>query len=78
MNFAPPDWLPWGCSILSKYRRDRKAATLSNDALLVALVQVTSQAPQALDSQRLNLNPRFLTLWASLGMPTLWADATEP
>ncbi len=41
VNFAPPDWLPWGCSILNKYRRDGKAATLSNDALLIALVKVS-------------------------------------
>ena len=39
VNFGPPDWLPWGHYVQEKYTRDGKAATLSNDALLVALAK---------------------------------------
>ena len=51
VNFGPPDWLPWGHFVQEKYTRDGKAATLSNDALLVALcraaplVQVSCEKP---------------------------------
>ncbi|KAK9825321.1 hypothetical protein WJX74_009284 [Apatococcus lobatus] len=39
VNFGPPDWIPYGTDVLDKYRKDRKAATLSHDNLLVSLVQ---------------------------------------
>lgn len=39
VNFGPPDWIPYGTDVLEKYRKDRKAATLSHDNLLVSLVQ---------------------------------------
>lgn len=38
VNFGPPDWLPWGTYVANKYRREGRSATLSHDALLVALV----------------------------------------
>lgn len=38
VNFGPPDWLPWGSYVADKYRREGRSATLSHDALLVALV----------------------------------------
>ncbi len=38
MNFGPPDWLPWGTYVADKYRREGRSATLSHDALLIALV----------------------------------------
>lgn len=38
VNFGPPDWLPWGTYVADKYRREGRSATLSHDALLIALV----------------------------------------
>ena len=38
VNFGPPDWLPWGTYVANKYRREGRSATLSHDALLIALV----------------------------------------
>ncbi|KAK9864104.1 hypothetical protein WJX84_004798 [Apatococcus fuscideae] len=43
VNFGPPDWIPYGTDVLEKYRKDRKAATLSHDNLLVSLVQGAEQ-----------------------------------
>ena len=37
VNFAAPDWLPFGTDIAEKYVRDRKPPTISQDALLVKL-----------------------------------------
>jgi len=39
VNFGPPDWLPWGSYVADKYRAEGRSATLSHDALLVALVR---------------------------------------
>lgn len=37
VNFAAPDWLPFGTDVAEKYVRDRKPPTISQDALLVKL-----------------------------------------
>ncbi|KAK9798985.1 hypothetical protein WJX73_009358 [Symbiochloris irregularis] len=41
VNFGPPNWLPWDHNyhVGNKYRKDAKAATLSNDALLINLAK---------------------------------------
>ena len=49
VNFGPPDWLPWGHYVGDKYRKDGKAATLSNDALLVALAKAAPSVKQRLE-----------------------------
>ena len=48
VNFGPPDWLPWGHYVNHKYRKDAKAATLSNDALLIALAKAAPSVQQRL------------------------------
>ncbi len=53
VNFGPPDWIPYGTDVLEKYRKDRKAATLSHDNLLVSLVQ---GAVQVAEKQRTAAN----------------------
>lgn len=39
VNFAPPDWIPYGSQVLQKYRSQGKPLTISHDQLLVTLVQ---------------------------------------
>ena len=39
VNFAPPDWLPYGSDVVRKYRTQSKALTISHDQLLLTLVQ---------------------------------------
>ena len=48
VNFGPPDWLPWGHYVGNKYRKDAKAATLSNDALLVNLAKAAPMVQKRL------------------------------
>lgn len=52
VNFGPPDWLPWGHYVGNKYRKDAKAATLSNDALLVNLAKAAPMVQQRLAAVR--------------------------
>eukprot|EP00891_Asterochloris_glomerata_P005677 jgi/Astpho2/5677/Aster-02919 len=51
VNFGPPDWLPWGTDIAEK--RDGKAITLSQDALLVALVSTAQAVRDAAEAKGL-------------------------
>ena len=39
MNFAPPDWLPYGSGVIRKYRAQGKPLTISHDQLLIVLVK---------------------------------------
>lgn len=49
MNFGPPDWLPWGSYVANKYRREGRSATLSHDALLIALVTAAPEVQKRLE-----------------------------
>ena len=49
MNFGPPDWLPWGTYVANKYRREGRSATLSHDALLIALVTAAPDVQKRLE-----------------------------
>lgn len=55
VNFGPPDWLPWGHYVGNKYRKDAKAATLSNDALLVNLAKAAPLVQKRLAEVRVAL-----------------------
>ena len=61
VNFGPPDWLPWGTYVADKYRREGRSATLSHDALLIALV---GAAPDV--SERLKREAEVRALVCSL------------
>ena len=49
VNFGPPDWLPWGTYVANKYRREGRSATLSHDALLIALVTAAPEVQKRLE-----------------------------
>ena len=49
VNFGPPDWLPWGTYVANKYRREGRSATLSHDALLIALVTAAPDVQKRLE-----------------------------
>ena len=51
MNFGPPDWLPWGTYVANKYRREGRSATLSHDALLIALVTAAPDVQRRLQRE---------------------------
>lgn len=51
MNFGPPDWLPWGTYVANKYRREGRSATLSHDALLIALVTAAPDVRKRLERE---------------------------
>jgi hypothetical protein len=51
VNFGPPDWLPWGSYVAEKYRREGRSATLSHEALLVALVTAAPQVAARLQRE---------------------------
>lgn len=38
VNFAPPDWLPFGSDVILKYRTQQRRTTFSHDALLVHII----------------------------------------
>jgi len=38
VNFAPPDWLPYGSDIINRYRSLRRPTTFSHDCLLIRIV----------------------------------------
>ena len=39
VNFAPPDWIPYGADVVRKYRTQGKPLTISHDQLMITLVQ---------------------------------------
>ena len=39
VNFAPPDWIPFGSDVVRKYRSQGKPLTISHDQLMITLVQ---------------------------------------
>ena len=51
VNFGPPDWLPWGTYVANKYRREGRSATLSHDALLIALVTAAPDVRKRLERE---------------------------
>lgn len=51
VNFGPPDWLPWGTYVANKYRREGRSATLSHDALLIALVTAAPDVQKRLERE---------------------------
>ena len=51
VNFAPPDWIPWGSELADKYRRDHKPLTLSHDALFLTLVQAARKQHDAAEQR---------------------------
>ena len=51
VNFGPPDWLPWGTYVANKYRREGRSATLSHDALLIALVTAAPDVQRRLQRE---------------------------
>ena len=51
VNFGPPDWLPWGTYVANKYRREGRSATLSHDALLIALVTAAPDVQKRLQRE---------------------------
>jgi hypothetical protein len=75
VNFGPPDWLPWGTYVANKYRREGRSATLSHDALLVALVTAAPEVAQRLPSEsEVRAFPHWKTIWLFLWLP----DDTVP
>jgi hypothetical protein len=53
VNFAAPDWLPFGTDVVEKYRCLQKPVTMSYDSLLVALVRMAEeQAQEAAQAQK--------------------------
>jgi hypothetical protein len=42
VNFAPPNWIPYGTNIAEKYRASKKPLTMSHDSLLVALTKAAA------------------------------------
>ena len=58
VNFGPPDWLPWGTYVANKYRREGRSATLSHDALLIALVTAAPDVRKRLErAAKVRLDP---------------------
>jgi hypothetical protein len=43
VNFAAPNWLPYGTDIAKKYQADGRPLTISHDSLLVGLVQAAGE-----------------------------------
>ena len=43
VNFAAPEWLPYGSLIVEKYRESKKEATISHDSLLLKLILVAAK-----------------------------------
>jgi len=65
VNFGPPDWLPWGTYVADKYRREGRSATLSHDALLIALVTAAPDVSARLEREA-KVSP-FFSSEAELG-----------
>lgn len=38
VNFAPPDWLPFGTDVVNKYRKQKRKTTFSHDALILHIL----------------------------------------
>lgn len=71
VNFGPPDWLPWGTYVAKKYRREGRSATLSHDALLIALV---TAAPDVQARLQREAKVHIISTWFS---PTNLKDQLE-
>ena len=47
VNFAAPEWIPFGTDVISKYREASKPVALSHDSLLVSLTSAALHHPLA-------------------------------
>ena len=46
VNFAAPEWIPYGTDVIRKYRTARKPVTLSHDSLLVSIILQATSVPK--------------------------------
>lgn len=46
VNFAAPEWLPYGTDVIERYRSLQKPVTMSYDSLLVSLVRMAEEPQQ--------------------------------
>ncbi|MEW5310086.1 MAG: hypothetical protein WDW38_001916 [Sanguina aurantia] len=74
VNFAPADWLPFGGNVVSKYRVQAKAPTLSFDALLIRLVSTAPVVHEAHAAAALRPPPTTTT---EGGAPLKLTDGSE-
>ncbi|KAK9803314.1 hypothetical protein WJX73_000542 [Symbiochloris irregularis] len=79
VNFGPPDWLPWGHYVGNKYRKDAKAATLSNDALLINLAKAAPMVQKRLaeEAQARSGAPKEEATEPHVGPHSVYKDATK-